>query len=266
MKQIDIADLHKNKAHHIALKKAATKFSDAMFTPKEKNLDNVVKSSVTTASIEDKICKAIVKVYANTYYWLDSHGDVHDKGTFTKSIKENSKNIFHLDNHVATYQTKAGNVVSVEELAVKWADLGVNKDGKTICVVGTSEVSDEVNEQVLNAYVNGEVYNHSVGMQYITLQLAIKERNKNYADENKAWDYMYPLLGNPETADELGYFWIVKEAKLKEFSTLLWDGSNSLTPVRSIETQTEADIVTSTKIEPLTSTQKVSWNKISFTN
>jgi hypothetical protein len=34
----------------------------------------------------------------------------------------------------------------------------------------------------------------------------------------------------------MGYFWVVKEAKLKEYSCVLWQGSNSLTPtVKNID-------------------------------
>ena len=252
---INIAELHKNKAKHIAMKKLSEKRCDSMIMPNIKGAYSVDKSATSTATTEDKVCCATVKVYANTYYWLDSHGDVHVKGTFTKSIKENINNIFHLDNHIASFGTQAGEVQNVEEVSVKWSDLGINKTGSTICVLGTSEVNDEINEAVLNAYVNKKVYNHSVGMVYVNLQLAIKERNKEYAEENKAWDDVYPLLGNQDTADEEGYFWIVKEAKLKEFSSLLWDGSNSVTPTQSIIVEPSEDTQT-INTEPGKSTQE----------
>jgi len=60
------------------------------------------------------------------------------------------------------------------------------------------------------------------------------------------------MLGNQELADKMGYFWVVKEAKLKEYSCVLWQGSNSLTPiVKNIEA---VDNDTS-KHEPSTDTQ-----------
>jgi hypothetical protein len=59
----------------------------------------------------------LTKAVANTYYWLDSHGDVHVKGCFTKSIKETLSKIFHLDNHDSSngFRSKVGNVKNVLE-------------------------------------------------------------------------------------------------------------------------------------------------------
>jgi hypothetical protein len=65
-------------------------------------------------------------------------------------------------------------------------------------------------------------------MQYVNLQIAVN--NPAELEAYKLWNEIYPMLGNPETADKMGYFWVVKEAKLKEYSCVLWQGSNSLTP------------------------------------
>jgi len=187
--------------------------------------------------LDDEEQDNIVKVIANTYYWLDSHGDVHVKGCFTKSIKENQGKIFHFDNHEHSFNSKVGNVKSVKEVNVNWTDLGVQKDGKTICIIGETELVEDYNCQVYDAYKNNEINQHSVGMQYVNLQIAVK--NPQEVEAYKLWNEIYPLLGNPETADKLGYFWVVKEAKLKEYSCVLWQGSNSLTPtVKNIDAVT----------------------------
>jgi hypothetical protein len=103
---------------------------------------------------------------------------------------------------------------------VPWRSLGVDKDGNTICVVGISELIEEYNRQVYDAYKNNEIDQHSVGMIYVNIDLAVN--NPESELEFKNWNEVYPLLGNPEKADAKGYFWIIREAKLKEYSCVLW--------------------------------------------
>jgi hypothetical protein len=86
-------------------------------------------------------------------------------------------------------------------------------------------------------------------MQYVNLQIAVKQPQE--VEAYKLWNEIYPLLGNPEKADKDGFFWVVKEAKLKEYSCVLWNGSNSLTPtVKDIEA-----VEDTSKNEPLNNTQ-----------
>lgn len=88
-------------------------------------------------------------------------------------------------------------------------------------------------------------------MVYLDMQLAVND--KQYPEELKAWNEVYPLLGNPEEADILGFFWVQKQAKLKEISCVLWDGSNALTPAIK---NTEADTITLENDEAEQSLQK----------
>ena len=221
-----IEEIYKNKEELSNIKKLAIKHTDCVSNRPVKESDCISKA----IELKDYSGTDLQKVIANTYYWLDSHQDVHVKGTFTKSIKENANKIYHLDNHDSKngFRSKVGNVKEIKEVEVKWKDLGVNKEGTTICVIGATELIEDYNKQVFDAYKNGEIDQHSVGMIYLDMQLAIND--KQYPEEFKAWNEVYPLLGNPEEADKLNYFWIQKQAKLKEISCVLWDGSNSLTP------------------------------------
>jgi len=218
-----IKEIYENKNELIALKKAAIKHSDVCVNIPLKELS-------TNKEVIINGFDGLQKVVANTYYWLDSHGDVHVKGCFTKSIKENIGKIFHLDSHdsSAGFRSKVANVKEVLELEVPWSAFGKQKDGNTICLIGVSELIEDYNKQVYDAYKNGEVDQHSVGMIYKDITLAIND--PEYDEEYRNWLNVYPLLGNPEKADEEGYFWVIKQAALKEYSCLLWDGSNILTP------------------------------------
>lgn len=244
-----IAEIVKNKVELSNIKKLAIKHTDGVSNRPLKDSDSISKSM----ELPNEDDNALQKVIANTYYWVDSHQDVHVKGTFTKSIKENLPKIYHLDNHDSKngFRSKVGNVKDIQEVEVKWEDLGIKKQGKTICVIGTTELIEDYNKQVFDAYKNGEIDQHSVGMVYLDMQLAVND--KQYPEELKAWNEVYPLLGNPEEADRLGFFWVQKQAKLKEISCVLWDGSNALTPAIK---NTEADTITLENDEAEQSLQK----------
>ena len=105
-------------------------------------------------------------------------------------------------------------------------------------------------------YANGWVKNHSVGMRYVKIDLAINSESELDKDEKALWDKYYPIVANKEVADERGYFWIVSEAKVIEGSAVVM-GSNSATPTLSVENKEEAVINTSEiKEEPSIDTQK----------
>jgi predicted MPP superfamily phosphohydrolase len=223
---MNIDEIIKNKTELIAIKKIAVKHSDSVSNrPIKENNEGVAKA----LDIHIDNDKDTQKVIANTYYWLDSHSDVHTDSTFLKSIKENANKIYHLDNHNSDngFRSKVGNVKSIVEKQVKWTDLNIQKGGTTTILVGVTELIQDYNRQVYDAYKNGEIDQHSVGMIYVDIELAVNDAK--YPEEFKAWNEVYPRLGNPEKADELGYFWVIKQAKLKEFSSVLWDGSNSVT-------------------------------------
>lgn len=236
-----IEEIIAQKDELIAIKKSANKYSDLVTTVPLKDED----VNVTKLQLDPSNNDSLVKVIANTYYWLDSHGDVHVKGCFTKSIKENVGKIFHFDNHNHSFNAKVGNVKNIIEKKVNWSDLGIQKDGFTYCLIGETELKEDYNRQVFDAYKSGEINQHSVGMQYVNIQLAIN--NPTEVEAYKLWNEVYPLLGNPERADQNGYFWVVKEAKLKEYSSVLWNGSNDITP--TIDSKEEN--------EPSEDTQKI---------
>ena len=80
---------------------------------------------------------------------------------------------------------------------------------------------------MLNQYANGWVRNHSVGMYYVKMDFAINDQD--YPNEFEAWNKYYLQIANKETADQMGYFWYVLEAKCVEGSAVPL-GSNTCTP------------------------------------
>jgi len=220
-----LAHLVANKKDIINLKKSTVKFSDANSFSISK-FGNVIK--VITGN-EDNIESGIIKrtIVANTYNWLDSHGDVHIKGVFTKTLQENKNNIFHLHDHEYKLTSKVGNPVDIYEGGISWAELGVNKEGGTTSLFMDTNISKAYNAQIFEQYLTKQINQHSVGMMYVKLFMCVND--SQYKEEYTNWNTYFPMVGNSDKALEEGVFFAVTEAKLKEISCVI-AGSNELTP------------------------------------
>lgn len=219
---MNIAEIVANKAELIQLKKAEVKTVKG-------GISSVTKTNATIKGVfKDNDNSLERTIVGNTYLWMDSHDDVHAKGCFTKSIKEN-KSIFHLHDHEFKLTSKVGEPKKTYEEEIAWKDLGVNKSGMTQALFMDTEIFKDYNSQIFNEYKAGRINQHSVGMQYVKIDLAVND--ESFEKEFKVWQDNIDTLGNPEKATEKGFFWLVKEAKLIEISAVLL-GSNELTPTQ----------------------------------
>jgi hypothetical protein len=219
---MNIAEIVANKAELIQLKKAEVKTVKG-------GISSITKTNATIKGVfKDNDNSLERTIVGNTYLWMDSHDDVHAKGCFTKSIKEN-KSIFHLHDHEFKITSKVGEPKKTYEEEIAWKDLGVNKSGMTQALFMDTEIFKDYNSQIFNEYKAGRINQHSVGMQYVKIDLAVND--ESFEKEFKVWQDNIDTLGNPEKATEKGFFWLVKEAKLIEISAVLL-GSNELTPTQ----------------------------------
>jgi len=225
---MNIKELIKNKAEIIKLKKAQLKKGDIISFDTKAQI--TTKADVNTADSDTEIHRTIV---GNTYGFMDSHDDVHFKGIFSKSIKENGTKVLHLHDHVHELAAKVGTPLEVYEKEVSWADVGLKTGGTTTALLMDTRIEKERNPNIFKDYLNGSINQHSVGMQYVKIDLAVNdpEEEEEYATWNKYKDEVINL----EKAEEQGFFWAVTEAKLIEISCVI-AGSNELTP--TLETKT----------------------------
>lgn len=164
----------------------------------------------------------------NTTNFLDSHMDVHIPGLWTKSLQDN-KMIMHLQEHNMQFNKiiSDGDNLKAYTKRFKWSELGFTYPGETEALMFDSEILKSRNPYMLQQYANGWVKNHSVGMYYVKTDMAINdEEMPNYYE---AWQKYYPMIANPDMADERGYFYYVLEAKCVEGSAVPI-GSNIATP------------------------------------
>jgi hypothetical protein len=244
--------LIQNKSELIEMKRATLKFTDLVGMPEQTETNKALFTDYKDDPISGVIKRSIV---ANTYNWMDSHDDVHVGNTFLKSINERTNKVFHLHDHKHEVTAKVGKPIEIKEVEVDWMDLGINRLGKTTVLMLDSEIKEAYNKDVFRQYLDDEIDQHSVGMRYVKIQLAVND--SEYKEEKAVWDEYYPKLGNPEQADKQGYFWAVKEASLVEVSAVLM-ASNTLTPtVQNIEPSEDTQ-----KTEPTEVTQTIDWNKV----
>lgn len=165
-----------------------------------------------------------IDAIANTYYFVDSDMDVLVMGAAAKSIKDRgpqsnaTAKIKHQLDHQLNVKNVLGRITELKEEVL---------DGKS--VLSFSSYIPETtsgNEHLIN-YQEGLYDNHSIGFRYQNIEYA--ERDSSNDKDKKNWDEIYPMLLNPEVADEAGYFFVVREIKLYEISTVSF-GANSLTP------------------------------------
>lgn len=225
--------LVENKKELISIKKSITKNADAVSYGYVETIKSNVNKAIASAELPQELT---VKVVINTTNFLDSHGDVHIDGIWNKSVKDN-KTFLHLQEHDISFDKIISDSAKGSVQTMTWKELGFNYSGSTQALIFESTIDKLRNGFMLKQYANGWVKNHSVGMRYVQMELAINSEadyDKEYKD---MWDEYYPIIANKEVADERGYFWVVKEAKIIEGSAVVM-GSNSATP--TLENKTEA--------------------------
>jgi len=193
---------------------------------KTADIVNYIPKGAAVKAVNKATNKLTVKAAINTVNVLDSHGDVHLKGIWNKTVKEN-KSPYLLQEHKMAFESIISDKVTPSVANISWSDLGIKAVGSTEVLMFEAEIEKERNEFMFNQYKNGWVKNHSVGMQYVKIKLAVNDPEMK--EEYEEWEKTYNSIINKEQADQLGYYFTVYEAKMIEGSAVPI-GSNSVTP------------------------------------
>ncbi len=225
-----IKEITRDKTQALHLKKSLTKFSDA---PELDTISQTLKSDEPNKAliernlpldVEDKVYRTII---ANTYNYMDSHDDVHLNNVFKKSLEENKK-LFLLHDHKFEVTAQTGNIMKAYEQDGRFIYYGLNSPLDTQALLMDVEIERSKNELVFNEYKEHRINQHSVGMIYVKIDLAID--NQDDKEAYALYRKYLPQIGNAEKVERQGYFFAVQEAKLKETSAVLM-GSNDLTGI-----------------------------------
>jgi hypothetical protein len=236
-----------NKGALVSQKKAGIKTTEAVSA----NLEHYIvrdKSAqkAATADIPEDVTTLRVKFVGNAFRWCDSQMDVLIDDCAKKTISEGHGRL-HIKDHVFMTDSEVGDVVAVYLQDVPLVDLGLAQGGTTQCIVYESDVQKAMNEKIFNRYRKNKQNQHSIGLRYVKIELAIND--SDYEKEMDFWNKYYPLVINKEAVDERGFFWVVTEIKLIEVSAVL-AGANELTPTLDISESTPAQPGKSTEQEP----------------
>lgn len=215
--------LIENKAAILKAKKGMIKTADPI-----SSTPNHFKSTATKSMLEE----GLYKIVANSCGFFDSHQDVSLRGSFDKTVREKGNALPIIINHdhspQAIFAKNKG--VEIEEIQIK--SLGYDMEGTTQCV--TAKIDPKYNEKMSELYEGGEIKQHSIGLRYVQIELAINDSSDNEAFA--AWNKYIGQVINRSEAEANGYFFAVKEQQLFEISAVLF-GSNQYTPTLSLNTQ-----------------------------
>lgn len=229
--------LKDNKQELIAKKKSMPIFSDVCGVHTQGINHKSGEAFKNNAPVDTDSDVLRVKVVSNTANFIDSHMDMLLPDAAKKSIQERKNIIPHLHDHIHELEAKVGEVVDIQLQTLSLQELGLNKIGTTQAIVFITDIMKDYNEKVFNQYKAGRVNQHSIGLQYVKIDLAINDESSE--KEFDFWNKYIDQAINPELAEERGFFWVVPEIKLIENSAVLF-GSNELTPtldndIKSIE-------------------------------
>jgi len=229
------AFMKENKALLVAEKKSTTKEADAISYVEGFVTDkgDIIKAEPTTSAELLKKDSLKVKVVINTTNLMDSHSDVHMKGIWKKSVKE-QKTVYLLQEHQMKFENVITDKVRASVKEYGWEELGFNLKGNTEALVFDAEISKDRNPFMFEQYAKGYVKEHSVGMRYVSLEMAVNDDRDSYKEEKAVWDKYINEVHNREEAERKGYFWAVTEAKMVEGSAVV-KGSNYATPTMSVK-------------------------------
>jgi len=230
--------LRANKANLIAAKSAEVKFTDSIsVTPvvavrevKEKAAKED-SSSEDSSSIPDSV---EVTVVCNTAWFCDSQMDVLTSTAYDSSVATKGSNIPHIADHRQSSTAHVGDVLAVYTQELPLTSLGLNQEGTTTALLMDSRVRKDYNEDVYKFYKNGKINQHSIGLRYTDIKLAMNSGVEDDKKEKAVWDEYFPKIINKDLVEAKGYFWAVKDVNVMENSCVLF-GANSLTPTLSIK-------------------------------
>lgn len=213
--------------------------------------ENIVKALETNKAF--KMDSDYYYFAVNSSNILDSHGDLHVKGNWDKTVKEQQKKLYLVFDHTL----KRSEIIAMKEdieiftAEIPFSLIGKNYDGDTYVLVYKVAKNKIANAEAKQWLENGYSFEASVRMQYVKIEMAID--SKEYEKEKAVFDKYINQIANAKEFDKIDYFWVVTEAKNVSESSLVMFGSNSATG--TIQEDKEAVIDTSNTPEPTKVTQ-----------
>lgn len=184
-------------------------------------------------------------IAVNTTGVLDSHSDLHIKGIWNKTAKEQNRKNALVDTHEMSLKNTIARRQDVEMFVadIPFSMIGKAYEGETQALI-YKIAKDKIREEYKEFLQDSTDIEASVRMQYVNIKLALNSDDDDDKEEKKTFDSSINQIANKADFDNLKYFWVVSEAKNIGESSLVLQGSNHATGV-----------VNNNKVEPLENTQ-----------
>ena len=188
-----------------------------------KNLDG--------STIKEEMDDNFYYIVTNTTNILDSHNDLHVKGIWNKSAKEQNRKNALLDSHIDTLSTTLAKREDVEIMVkeIPFNALGYSYKGNTEALVYKIEKT-KMRQDIRDWLDGGYKVQASVKMQYVKMDIAMKSDDKEDEEYRKTYDQYKGQIANIDDFEkEPLYFFVQTEAKNVDESSLVSRGSNHVT-------------------------------------
>lgn len=201
-------------------------------------------------SVKTELDDNFYYIAVNTTNILDSHNDLHVKGIWNKTAKDQQGKNYLVSDHDLKLKSVIAKPKDIEIVVmdILFKSIGKEYDGTTQALV-YKIAKDKINAEY-KEYLDDNIQS-SVRMQYVKIELALNSDEKEDVKYKDTFDAYINEIANKQDFEDINYFWVVKEAKNVNESSLVLFGSNSATgliyePLKD----------TQTIIEPLKSTQR----------
>lgn len=212
-----------------------------------------IAESVKSFKMDDDYYYFVV----NSSNILDSHTDMHVKGNWEKTVKEQQGKVYLVFDH----QLKRSEIIAMKKdvemftAEIPFKLLGKNYEGDTYCLIYKVKKTSIINAEAKDWLEKGYEFEASVRMQYMDIDVAINSENPDMAKEKLNFETYFSQIANKEDFEVIDYFWIIKQAKNVMESSLVMFGSNGVTG--RINENLEPEKSTLEYIEPTVVTQSV---------
>ena len=125
----------------------------------------------------------------NSTGWLDSHFDVHIKGCYKKTVKEQQGKVYLIDTHLkglANIITRKDHVNMLVK-DIDWSLLGKDGLGSTESLVFEINKAN-VRKDALEFMESTPDLENSFAMRYINVELAMKSNDSAFKEENEVFE------------------------------------------------------------------------------
>lgn len=171
-------------------------------------------------------------IAVNTTKILDSHMDLHVNGIWNRTAKNQSGKNSLVDTHELSIRSTIAHEEDIEIFVqeIPFSMIGSSLKGSTEALIYKVPKDKIIDPKAKQWLEQGYRIEASVRMQYVQIELAMDSESPEDEYYKNNFDQYIDQIANKEQYEEtygdISFFWVVKEAKNVDESSLVLRGSN----------------------------------------